>query len=55
MNKIYQFLANKIFPQKLIWYCVIRAWAMHQARTGSNKLPSQVLVVDLLKRLDGEN
>jgi hypothetical protein len=51
-DNFYQWLANKIFSKRLIWFCVIRAWGLYQGITNNNKLPSQVLVVELLKRLD---
>lgn len=51
-DKFYQFLANKVFPDRLIWFCIFKAWAMHQNKTNSIKLPSQVLVKELITRLD---
>jgi hypothetical protein len=59
LDKIYQYIANKILPNRLIWFCIFRAWGLHQKITKDNdesyKLPSEVLVVDLIKILNENN
>jgi hypothetical protein len=54
LDKVYQYLANHM-PDRLIWFCIFRAWALHQHVTNSYKLPSQVFVVELIHRLDTKN
>lgn len=53
-DRIYQWISVHL-PQRLIWFCLFRAWSWHQTITKDNKLPSQVLVVELIKRLDERN
>jgi len=50
-DKIYKWIAFHL-PKRIIWFCIFRAWKYYLNLTGHNKLPSQVLVHELLTRLD---
>jgi hypothetical protein len=54
MNKIYKWIAFHL-PKKVVYYSFFRAWAYYQNLTKHNKLASQVLVHEVLTRLDEEN
>lgn len=52
MEKIYQFIANKLMPRKLLYWASIRAWAIATTGKWGSTVATDIKMDTVVKRLE---